>query len=476
MGLAASLRKLDGCRWELPLGSVAGQRVPARLFADAALLRQIEKDETLRQLANVSTLPGQGGPSLAMPDAHQGYGFPIGGVAAFDAEAGVVSPGGIGFDINCGVRLIALPISAAELRPRLRETLDALFRAVPAGLGKGSDRRLAERDLERVLTRGAAWVLDEEQGGEAADLAHCEAGGCLAGADPDQVSERARARGAEQLGSLGAGNHFLELQVVEAVFAPAAAAAFGVEAGQAVLLLHTGSRGLGHQVCGDHLRVMDRAMGRYRLQVPDRQLACVPIRSPEGRAYLGAMAAAANFAFANRQLLTQRAREVFRRDWGLASLPLVYDVAHNIAKFEEQGGRRLLVHRKGATRAFPPGHAELPPALREAGQPVLIPGSMGTASWLMAGAPGSLAESFGSCCHGAGRRLSRGQAERESRAESVIEALAARGILIAAASRRGITEEKPEAYKDVDAVVEVVAHAGLATKVARLRPLGVVKG
>ncbi|MBN2171205.1 MAG: RtcB family protein [Candidatus Krumholzibacteriota bacterium] len=468
------MRRLDDVRLELPAGSVAGQRVPGRLYADEALFRQIRGDDTLVQLANVGTLPGLVDASLAMPDAHQGYGFPIGGVAAFDVETGVVSPGGIGFDINCGVRLLA-----ADREPpapsRLKALLDDLFRAVPAGVGRGGALRLDRKAMDGVLAGGAAWAVRAGYGTEA-DLAHIEAGGRLGLADPGQVSERARQRGRDQLGSLGGGNHFVELQVVEAVFDEAAAAAFGLAPGQLVVSLHTGSRGLGHQVCGDHIRILDGAMRTHGIRVPDRQLACAPIRSREGRAYLGAMAAAANFAFANRQILTALARDVFRGALGGAGLRLVYDVAHNIAQFEEHGGRELLVHRKGATRAFPAGRREVPADYAGVGQPVLIPGSMGTASWVLAGEPGSLAETFGSCCHGAGRRLSRKAALKESRAEAVVADLERRGILVAAASRRGICEEKPDAYKDVDAVVEVVHRAGLARKVARLRPLAVIKG
>ena len=473
MALHDAMRRLDAVRMELPAGSVPGQRAPCRLYADEALFRQIRRDDTLVQLANVGTLPGLVGAGLAMPDAHQGYGFPIGGVAAFDTESGVVSPGGIGFDINCGVRLLA---TDCEPPPpsRLKALLDDLFRAVPAGVGRGGALRLDRKAMDGVLAGGAAWAVRNGHGTEA-DLDRIEAGGRLAHADPDQVSERARKRGRDQLGSLGGGNHFVELQVVSAVYDETAAAAFGLAPGQLVVSLHTGSRGLGHQVCGDHLRILDGAMGTHGIRVPDRQLACAPIRSREGRGYLGAMAAAANYAFANRQILTALAREVVGRALG-ARLHLIYDVAHNIAQFEEHGGRELLVHRKGATRAFPAGRREVPADYAAVGQPVLIPGSMGTASWVLAGEPGSLAETFGSCCHGAGRRLSRKAALRDSRAEAVVAKLEARGILVAAASHRGICEEKPDAYKDVDAVVEVVRRAGLARKVARLRPLAVIKG
>jgi len=475
VNIADAMQRLDEWRWELPPGSLAGQRAPARLFADARLFKQIRLDETLQQLGNVATLPGLVGASLAMPDAHQGYGFPIGGVAAFDAERGVVSPGGIGFDINCGVRLIASPMSGDELKPRLRETLEDLFRRIPAGVGRGGAMKLNAGEYRRVLKDGARWAVQAGFGSDS-DLDHIEVGGRMADADPDQVSERARQRGADQLGSLGGGNHFVEIQLVESIFDEEAAAAFGLRAQQVVISLHTGSRGLGHQVCSDHIRVMDQAMRRWDINVPDRQLVCVPIASPEGRSYLGAMAAAANFAFANRQILTAAVRETFRRLHGVEPLPLIYDVAHNIAQFEEHGGRRVLVHRKGATRAFPAGRGELSGIYRRVGQPVLIPGSMGSASWVLAGGGAAIAESFASCCHGAGRRMSRTQSQKETRAQDVIQELEARGILIRAASRKGITEEKPNAYKDVDAVVEVVHQAGLARKVARLVPLAVVKG
>ncbi len=475
MSLADAMKRLDESRLELPAGSLAGQRAPARLYADEKLFAQIRGDETLQQLAGVATLPGLVGASLAMPDAHQGYGFPIGGVAAFDRNDGVVSPGGIGFDINCGVRLLATPLETTEVRPTLRELLHDLSRRIPAGVGRGGPLALSEKDYRAVLADGARWAVAAGYGDEG-DLERIEVGGRMDFADPGQVSVRARQRGKKQLGSLGAGNHFVEIQFVGEIHDREAAAAFGLREGQVVVSLHTGSRGLGHQVCSDHIRVMDQAMRRLGIAVPDRQLACVPIDSAEGRSYLGAMAAAANYAFANRQVLTAGIRETFRRLHETRALPLVYDVAHNIAQFERHGGREVLVHRKGATRAFPAGRPELPADYRTVGQPVLIPGSMGTASWVLAGAEGSMAETFGSCCHGAGRRMSRSRAKKETRAEAVVAALASRGILIAAASKRGITEEKPEAYKDVDRVVEVVHRAGLARKVARLEPLAVIKG
>ncbi|MEV6741289.1 RtcB family protein [Streptomyces sp. NPDC051104] len=451
-------------------------RVPGVVFASRALLSDAQ--QALGQVVNVATLPGIVDASYAMPDIHWGYGFPIGGVAATDIdEGGVVSPGGVGFDISCGVRLLAADCDRDVLRPALDAVMDGLDRAIPRGAGPGGVWRPSGLgELERVLEGGARYAVEQGHG-EERDLARCEDRGAVGDADVRQVGGRARERGLGQVGSLGSANHFLEVQQVAEVYDQAAADAFGIACGQVTVMIHCGSRGLGHQICTDHVRAMDRAMARYGIAVPDRQLACTPVTSPEGQAYLGAMAAAANYGRANRQLLTEAARRVFRRAANVR-LSLVYDVSHNLAKLEthDVAGRlrRLCVHRKGATRAFPPGHPELPENLREQGQPVLIPGTMGTASYVLAGVAGGGA--FFSTCHGAGRRMSRHQAAhsitgRELRARLERDGIAARPL-----SWRGLTEEAPEAYKDVGEVVAASESAGLCRVVARLVPLGVVKG
>jgi tRNA-splicing ligase RtcB len=451
-------------------------RVNGVVFTSRALLPDPATDGSLEQVANVATLPGIVEASYAMPDVHWGYGFPIGGVAATDvAQGGVVSPGGVGFDISCGVRLLAADLDRAELP--IEPVMDGLDRAVPRGAGRGAVWTLSGRDeLKRVLLGGSRYAVERGHGSER-DLERCEDRGAVDDADPGQVSIRAVERGLEQVGSLGSGNHFLEVQAVDEVLDEPAAAAFGLRAGQVCVMIHTGSRGLGHQICTDHVRAMQRAMPGYGIQVPDRQLACAPVDSPEGRAYLGAMAAAANYGRANRQLLAEAAAQVFARAAG-SRLSLVYDISHNLAKIEEhdvEGGRRTLcVHRKGATRALPPGHPELPASLRDAGQPVLIPGSMGTASYVLRGVPGGGA--FFSTCHGAGRLQSRKQAAKAITGKELRRRLERQGIAVRGASARGLAEESPEAYKDVSAVVEAAEGAGLCRAVARLVPLGVVKG
>jgi tRNA-splicing ligase RtcB len=474
------LRRIDPFEWEIPRGAVAGMRVPARLFADEELLAAISGDRSLEQLANMATLPGVVDWALAMPDIHQGYGFPVGGVAAMDAHEGVVSPGGVGYDINCGVRLLALPLSAAELGSRREPLVHELARRVPVGMGgRGAREGVRGASLERVLAEGPRALLEGLGIGSAEDVRLTESGGRLEGADPAAVSARARERGAGQIGTLGSGNHFLELQRVEGLFDRWAAGAFGLSEGQVTVLIHSGSRGLGHQVCSDYVKRMDRALARYGIELPDRQLSCAPLRSPEGRAYLGAMAAAANFAWANRAAIAHRVREAIAQVLGpeiARGTRQVYDVAHNVAKLERHGGRLVCVHRKGATRAFPPGHEELPAEYREVGQPVFIPGSMGTASFVLAGREGSMRRSFGTTCHGAGRRLSRTAVRKAVEGAALRRELEQRGIAVRAASTRGLAEEAPEAYKDVERVVEVVERAGLAARVARLRPIGVIKG
>ncbi len=474
------VRPVDGVRFSVPRDARRGMRTDVLLFASEAILAQIRGDLSIEQAVNVATLPGIVGPSLAMPDIHQGYGFPIGGVAAMDWREGVVSPGGVGFDINCGVRLVRTPLAAADARPRMREFINQVFRDVPCGTGGAGRLKINPRQLDEVLEQGAGWAVENGYGNES-DLEFCEEGGRLEGADPGCVSARAKERGLSQLGTVGSGNHFLEAQFVESIHDEEAARALQLEPGQVVILIHCGSRGLGHQVCTDYLAGMGPAMKRYGLSLPDRQLACVPIQSPEGQSYLGAMRAAANFAWANRQAILHLVRgslgQVFGRQ---ARASLVYDVCHNIAKRERHvvdGVKRdVLVHRKGATRAFPPGHRDIPAAYRRTGQPVLVPGSMGTASWILAGAEGAMQESLGSVCHGAGRLMSRAAARKGRDAREVLRKLEEAGIVARSETRDGILEERPEAYKDVDEVIEVVHRAGLARKVARLCPMGVVKG
>jgi tRNA-splicing ligase RtcB len=475
----SDLRRIDDILWEIPAESRPDMRVPARLFADRELLAAIEADRSLEQLANMATLPGIVGFALAMPDIHQGYGFPVGGVAATETPDGVVSPGGVGYDINCGVRLLAAPFAEAELGGRREALVHELSRSLPAGTGRGGGLTLRGAELDRVLLEGPRALVAEHGIGRDDDLEQTESGGCLPGADPAAVSERARERGADQLGTVGSGNHFVELQEVERVFDHEAAKAYGLREGQVTVLIHSGSRGLGHQVCTDYVKRMDRAQARHGIELPDRQLACAPQSSAEGREYLGAMAAAANFAWANRHALAHAVREAVGRVVGREAgdeTRQVYDVAHNVAKLETHDGREVCVHRKGATRAFPAGSPDVPPAHRGVGQAVFIPGSMGTWSYVLAGEPGSLGRSFGTTCHGAGRVLSRTGARKKIEGAELRRQLEERGIVVRSPSNKGLAEEAPFAYKDVERVVDVVERAGLARRVARLRPLGVVKG
>lgn len=468
--MAVKVEKVGPYLWRIPPDAKPGMRVPALVVADETLMAQIRHDASLEQLANGATLPGIARAALAMPDIHQGYGLPVGGVVATDAERGVVSPGAIGFDINCGVRVLAVELESARVQPRLRDLVDALYASVPTGVGSKGRVSLTPKELVPVMERGAAWAV-ERGFGEREDLEHLESDGRIPGADPEHVSGHALERGRQQLGTLGSGNHFLEIQVVDEIYDAAAAARLGVRPAQVTVMIHTGSRGLGHQVCSDYLRVTEGALTRYGIGVPDRQLACAPVDSAEARQYLGAMRAAANFAFANRQLLTHWAREVFRRVLGLSprglGMRVIYDVAHNIAKEEEHevdgGQRRLLVHRKGATRAFP-------------GQPVLVPGDMGRYSFLLLGTDKAMRETFGSTCHGAGRVMSRTAAVKAARGRSIARELEARGVVARATGRDALAEEMPEAYKDVKDVVEVCEGFGISTRVARLRPIGVIKG
>lgn len=476
--MAIQIERKGPVRCLIPESCMEGMRVPGLLYADGRILSEVKDDPVLQQVANVACLPGITGYSFAMPDLHWGYGFPIGGVAAFAKEGGVVSPGGVGYDISCGVRLHVSLLEEGQIRPVLPALLDALFSSIPCGVGSEGLTSLKGGRLDAVLKGGAAWAA-RNGFGEAGDLERIEHGGCLDGADPDEVSERAKERGKGQLGSLGSGNHFLEIQRVDEVFDSVLAHSFGLDPGQVTVMIHCGSRGLGHQVCDDHLRILSRSVSRYGIEIPDRQLACAPIDSDEGRAYLGAMQAAANFAMGNRQAIGSRIREVFSRFFPGEPLELLYDVSHNMALLEKHvyEGKEgwFCVHRKGATRALPPGHPELPRRYRNTGQPVIIPGSMGTASYVLAGASGA-AECFCSTCHGAGRVMSRKAALKAADARSVVSALGKKGILVRAGDLRTLGEEAPEAYKDVDVVVDVVERAGLSRKVACLRPIAVIKG
>jgi tRNA-splicing ligase RtcB len=476
--LTSELRQIDELLWEIPASARPDMRVPARVFADRELLEAIKGDLSLEQLENVATLPGIVEAALAMPDIHQGYGFPVGGVAATEVPDGVVSPGGVGYDINCGVRLLALSLDDEGLGERREALVHEISRAIPAGTGKHGALRFRGEELARVLVNGPHALVALGIGTDD-DLEHTESSGCLPGADPAAVSERALTRGEGQVGTVGSGNHFIELQRVERILDAAAAAAFGLHEGQVTILIHSGSRGLGHQVCTDYVKLMDAAISRYGIHLPDRQLACAPQSSAEGEAYLAAMAAAANYAWANRHAMAHLVREAIGRILGKETAEAtrqVYDVAHNVAKIEEHGDRRVCVHRKGATRAFPAGSPDIPEDYRAVGQPVFIPGSMGTSSFVLAGVPGSMERSFGTTCHGAGRRLSRHATTRQIQGAELRRQLEAQGIVIRCPSNRGLAEEAPFAYKDVERVVDVVARAGLARPVAQLRPLGVVKG
>ena len=478
------LEEIDEYRWRIPPEYKKGMRVPGVIYVSRDMLRQIIDDQAPEQVANVAFLPGIVGGSLAMPDIHWGYGFPIGGVAAMRLDDGVVSPGGVGFDINCGVRILRTNLVRDEISPRIKEIVDALYNDVPSGLGSKGKIKLNSKEMDGVLIKGSRWAVANGYG-RPGDLDATEERGEMPGADPDSVSGRARERGAPQLGTLGSGNHFLEVAAVDEIYEPETAAVMGLErVGQVVLMVHCGSRGLGHQVADDYIREMVRAMPKYGISVPDRQLAAAPVRSPEGQAYLGAMRCAANYAWANRQCITHWVRQAFCRVLGIgeaaAGLELIYDVTHNIAKIEEhevEGKKtKLCVHRKGATRAFPPGHPDLPPKYAAVGQPILIPGDMGRVSYLLAGTEAAMRQTFGSTCHGAGRMQSRAAAKKQRGGRDVLLALEAKGIAVRAGSLGGLAEEAPEAYKDVEDVVAVAHGAGISRKVARTRPIAVVKG
>jgi tRNA-splicing ligase RtcB len=478
-----NLIQVSETEWEIPTDFRSDMRVPVKLFATRELLEQVLNDKSLEQAINAATLPGLVGYVVVMPDMHQGYGFPIGGVAATEYPHGVISPGAIGYDINCGVRLLASSIDFESARDDIDPLATLLNKYCPSGVGKEGAIKLNMKELDQVLRDGSRWALKNGYATEA-DLARTEESGSLEGADPDKVSERAKTRGREQIGSLGAGNHFIEVDVVDQIFYEEAANTMGIYQGCLVLQIHCGSRGLGHQVCTDYVQSFQNAVRKYGIDLPDRELVCAPMDSPEGKAYMAAMRAAANFAFANRQLLAHSARRAFEeifagktRNWHLHQ---VYDIAHNMGKLETHfiDGKevKVCVHRKGATRAFGPGSPGLPPEYQKIGQPVIIPGSMGTASWVLVGTEDSMTRSFGSSCHGAGRVMSRSKAKKEVQGDSLRRELEMRGIKVRAGSLPGLAEEAPSAYKDVDMVVETVSDAGIAKKVARLLPVAVIKG
>ncbi|HAF62999.1 MAG TPA: RNA-splicing ligase RtcB [Anaerolineaceae bacterium] len=477
------LQKISEIEWLIPSSYRQGMQGNVRIFASWHIIQDCLSDLSLEQAVNAASLPGLVGEVLVMPDVHQGYGFPIGGVAATDAHSGVVSPGAIGYDINCGVRLLSSQITVAEARPYVSDLLHALYATIPTGLGRGGLHGISQKQFIRILEEGSRWALHNNYA-NAADLDVTEDGGGIAGADTSKVSDRAIQRGMEQVGSLGAGNHFIEISVVEKIFHPEAAAVMGLIQGCLCLMIHSGSRGLGHQICSDYVQQYQKAQTKFKFSLPDRELACAPIESPEGQAYLGAMRCAANYAFCNRQVMAYLAQQVFERTLsGKCKYPYlhtVYDLAHNIGKIEkhrvEEVQREVCVHRKGATRAFGPGQAEVSDRYRAIGQPVLIPGSMGTASWVLLGTESAMLRSLGSSCHGAGRVHSRKSARKMIRADQLIQSLDAKGISVLAGSMKGLVEEAPQAYKDVDEVVDCVVAAGIVTKVARLRPLAVIKG
>jgi tRNA-splicing ligase RtcB len=481
----ARLEKVDSYRWRIPVSYKPGMKVPGLIYASESLIGSILKDKAPEQVANVAFLPGIVKYSLAMPDIHWGYGFSIGGVAAIDPEKnGVISPGGVGYDINCGVRLVRSDLTLKDIEPKLETLINALFNNIPCGLGSSGEIRVSDKEEKEIFLKGSSWAVKKGYGVKD-DLEHTEDKGCIEGANPSLVSDRAYERGRKQSGTLGSGNHFLEVQVVDEIYDEKKAGIFGIFKGQVTVMIHSGSRGLGYQICDDYVKGMVHTLNKYRINVPDRQLASAPIDSPEGRAYLGSMRCAANYAWVNRQCLMYLARmvfeKVFNKSWNKLGLNLVYDVAHNIAKIERHkvdgNEKDLCVHRKGATRAFPPGHPDIPEDYKEAGQPVIIPGDMGSFSYVLAGSIGAMEETFGSTCHGAGRCMSRSNAIRQCRGRQIDKELFKKsGIIIRAKGRSTLAEEMPEAYKDVEEVVDVVHGAGISEKVARIRPLGVIKG
>ena len=479
----ATPRKIGENQYQIDADSNSGMKVPVRIYADEPLLQKMLSDRTIMQAKNVSSIPGIVGQSIVLPDGHEGYGFPVGGVAAMDAEEGMISPGGVGYDINCGVRLLRSNLTEKDVRSKLKELVTDLFSSIPSGVGSKGSVKLTPSQLDEVLVKGVNWAIDNGYG-SSDDADVCEENGQIQNADPNKVSDKARKSGAPQLGSLGSGNHFLEVQKVAEVHDEEAANRMGLKEGTITVLIHCGSRGFGHQVCSDYLRVAEQAMDKYDINLPDRELACVPNNSEEGESYRAAMFSALNFAWSNRQMLTHWTRKsierVFNQSESDLDMKLVYDVAHNIAKVEKHKvdgkERKVVVHRKGATRAFPANRDEIPSKYRDLGQPVLVPGSMGTASWVLLGQPNSMDLSFGSTAHGAGRTMSRTKARRNFSEEDVKKSLNDKGIFIKALTRDGVVEETPQAYKDVDAVVNVSHNLGIATKVAKLVPIGVIKG
>ena len=478
------LEKIDDYRWRIPKSYKTGMRVPGIIYTDEDMLKQLMKEQALEQVANVAFLPGIVDYSLAMPDIHWGYGFPIGGVAATRVDDGVVSPGGVGFDINCGVRLLRTNLTKDEVYPRIKELIDSLYNNIPSGVGSKGKIRLRGGEINEVMVKGSRWAVEHGYG-RPEDLDTTEEKGEMPGADPARVSSRARERGTPQLGTLGSGNHFLEVALVDQIYEPDIAGVMGInQIGQVMLYVHCGSRGLGHQVADDYIKEMVRAMAKYGISLPDRQLACSPVNTPEGQAYLSAMRCAANYAWANRQCITHWVRQSFCQIIGKsekeAGLELIYDVTHNIAKIEEHKvagqKQKLCVHRKGATRAFPAGHPDVPPKYSRIGQPVLIPGDMGRVSYVLVGTEQAMKETFGSTCHGAGRIQSRAAAKKHLNGRDVLESLQSRGITVRAGSLPGLAEEASEAYKDVTSVVEVAHRAGISKIIARTRPIGVIKG
>ena len=478
-----SPRKIGENQYQIDADSNLGMKVPVRIYADEPLMQKMLSDRTIMQARNVASIPGIVGHSVVLPDGHEGYGFPVGGVAAMDAEEGMISPGGVGYDINCGVRLLRSNLTEQTVRSKLKELVTDLFSSIPSGVGSKGAVKLTHSELDEVLVNGVNWAIDHGYG-TSDDSDVCEENGQIQNADPNKVSDKARKRGAPQLGSLGSGNHFLEVQKVAEIHDEEAAKRMGIEEGTITILIHCGSRGFGHQVCSDYLRVAEQAMQKYDINLPDRELACVPNNSEEGESYRKAMFSALNYAWSNRQMLTHWTRNSFQRVFNQSEsdldMKLVYDVAHNIAKVEKHKvdgrDRDLVVHRKGATRAFPANRKEIPLRYRDLGQPVLVPGSMGTSSWILLGQPNSMNLSFGSTAHGAGRTMSRSKARRNYTEENVKKSLNDKGIFIKALTRDGVVEETPEAYKDVDAVVNVSHNLGIATKVAKLIPIGVIKG
>ena len=476
-------RKIGENQYQIDADSNLGMRVPVRIYADEPLMQKMLSDRTIMQARNVASIPGIVGHSVVLPDGHEGYGFPVGGVAAMDAEEGMISPGGVGYDINCGVRLLRSNLTETVVRSKLKELVTDLFSSIPSGVGSKGAVKLTHSELDEVLVKGVNWAIDHGYG-SSDDSDVCEENGQIQNADPNKVSDKARKRGAPQLGSLGSGNHFLEVQKVAEIHDEEAAKRMGIEEGTITILIHCGSRGFGHQVCSDYLRVSEQAMEKYDIHLPDRELACVPNNSEEGESYRKAMFSALNFAWSNRQMLTHWTRNSFQRVFNQSEsdldMKLVYDVAHNIAKVEKHkvdgSDRNLVVHRKGATRAFPANRSEIPSKYRDLGQPVLVPGSMGTASWILLGQPNSMNLSFGSTAHGAGRTMSRSKARRNFTEDDVKKSLNEKGIFIKALTRDGVVEETPQAYKDVDSVVNVSHNLGIATKVAKLVPIGVIKG